>query len=75
MLLVKLDTGFNIEVEFPISPFHKRLFAWLIDMFICWIYLELMTAIIDVPMFGVSWQQIVIAAYRPWCISPCARSP
>lgn len=71
MLLVKLDTGFNIEVEFPISPFHKRLFAWLIDMFICWIYLKLMTAIVDAPMFGISWQQIVILIpaliYFPLC--------
>jgi uncharacterized RDD family membrane protein YckC len=32
MLLVKLNTGFNIEVDFPISPFHKRLFAWVIDL-------------------------------------------
>ena len=31
MLFVKLDTGFNIEVEFPITPFHKRMFAWIID--------------------------------------------
>ena len=33
MLAVKLDTGFNIEVEFPISPFHRRLFAWIILLF------------------------------------------
>ena len=32
MLLVKLDTGFNIEVDFAISPFHRRLFAWIIDL-------------------------------------------
>jgi len=32
MPIVKLDTGFNIEVEFAITPFHKRLFAWLIDL-------------------------------------------
>jgi uncharacterized RDD family membrane protein YckC len=31
-MFVKLDTGFNIEVDFPISPFHKRLFAWIIDL-------------------------------------------
>lgn len=31
MLSVKLDTGFNIEVDFPISPFHRRMFAWMID--------------------------------------------
>lgn len=38
MLLVKLDTGFNIEVEFAISPFHKRFFAWLIDTIIQFVY-------------------------------------
>jgi uncharacterized RDD family membrane protein YckC len=32
MQLVKLDTGFNIEIDFAITPFHKRLFAWCIDV-------------------------------------------
>ncbi|HEY0677381.1 MAG TPA: RDD family protein [Chitinophagaceae bacterium] len=41
MLAVKLDTGFNIEVEFPITPFHKRLFAWVIDLMILLSYLWL----------------------------------
>ncbi|HYC28099.1 MAG TPA: RDD family protein [Chitinophagaceae bacterium] len=39
MLAVKLDTGFNIEVEFPITPFHRRLLAWLIDFLIQIAYL------------------------------------
>jgi uncharacterized RDD family membrane protein YckC len=34
MLQVKLDTGFNIEVDFAISPFHKRFAAWAIDVMI-----------------------------------------
>ena len=38
MLSVKLDTGFNIEVDFPISPFYKRLFAFIIDLFTLWLY-------------------------------------
>lgn len=38
MLIVKLDTGFNIEVEFPISPFHRRFFALLTDMIIQIVY-------------------------------------
>ena len=49
MLAVKLDTGFNIEVEFPITPFHRRLFAWVIDMIVTWAYIyifgRLLTAI------------------------------
>lgn len=51
MLLVKLDTGFNIEVEFAISPFHKRFFAWLIDLIIQVVYLifgsKLLGALLD----------------------------
>lgn len=31
-MIVKLDTGFNIEVEFPISPFGRRMLAWIIDI-------------------------------------------
>lgn len=38
MLQVKLDTGFNIEVDFVITPFHKRLFAWGIDIVILYSY-------------------------------------
>ena len=59
MLLVKLDTGFNIEVEFPISPFHKRLFAWIIDILTCWLYARLVTAIFDIPSFSWTWQGVL----------------
>ena len=31
MSLVRLDTGFNIEVDFAIPAFYKRMLAWLID--------------------------------------------
>lgn len=60
MLQVKLDTGFNIEVEFPISPFHKRLFAWLIDLFICWLYLQLMSTLTDLKSYDVSWLEVIV---------------
>jgi uncharacterized RDD family membrane protein YckC len=38
LLSVKLDTGFNIEVYFPISPFHRRMFAWCIDILLMVLY-------------------------------------
>ena len=40
MLQVKLDTGFNIEVDFMVAPFIKRLLALVIDCVIifAWIY-------------------------------------
>lgn len=40
-MIVKLDTGFNIEVEFPISPFGRRMLAWFIDLAIMFAYLWL----------------------------------
>jgi uncharacterized RDD family membrane protein YckC len=41
MLQVKLDTGFYIEVDFAITPFHKRFFAWAMDILImiAWFYI------------------------------------
>ena len=38
MLTVKLDTGFNIEVSFPVSPFARRLLAWILDLTLMGIY-------------------------------------
>lgn len=39
MALLKLDTGFNLEVEIPVASFPKRLLAWIIDGAACIIYL------------------------------------
>ena len=39
MAIIKIDTVFNIDLEFEIAPFHKRLFAYIIDFFILVIYL------------------------------------
>ena len=47
MLLVKLDTGFNIEVEFALSPFHRRFFAWVIDFVIQCVYLWLGSKVLN----------------------------
>ncbi len=58
MPLVKLDTGFNIEVEFAISPFHRRFFAYIIDAVIMIAYGILMSRLL-VPVIrdkeGLEW--------------------
>lgn len=46
MRLVKLDTGFNIEVEFPVAPFRKRLLAFVIDLIVLSIYTRIMYALL-----------------------------
>ena len=38
MLEVKLDTGFNIEVDFLLPSFFKRFLAWAIDGAIIFAY-------------------------------------
>jgi uncharacterized RDD family membrane protein YckC len=47
MLSVKLDTGFNIEVDFPISPFHRRMFAYCIDAIVMYLYWVLVLGIFE----------------------------
>lgn len=53
MSIIKLDTGFNIEVDFATSPFHRRLFAWVIDLMVCWLYIKVISAFFGVPSFFI----------------------
>jgi uncharacterized RDD family membrane protein YckC len=39
MSTIQIDTVFNIDLEFEIAPFHKRLLAYLIDFTLLLIYL------------------------------------
>ncbi len=39
MSIIQIPTAFNIDLEFEIAPFHKRLLAYLIDFFILIIFL------------------------------------
>jgi uncharacterized RDD family membrane protein YckC len=42
MSIVTVNTPFNIDLEFSIAQFHKRLLAWLIDIIIIYTYIYLM---------------------------------
>jgi len=41
MGVIKVPTTFNIDLEFEIPEFHRRLFAWMIDLFLLYIYSRL----------------------------------
>ena len=47
MLSVKLDTGFNIEVDFSISPFHRRMFAYIIDVLVMILYYRITMMLLE----------------------------
>jgi len=39
MSTIRIATNFNIDLEFPAAPFHRRLIAWILDMIILVFYL------------------------------------
>lgn len=42
MALFTVSTPFNIDLEFSLAAFHKRMFAWLIDMLLIFLYSYIM---------------------------------
>lgn len=42
MALFTVNTPFNIDLEFSLAAFHKRMFAWLIDLLLIFIYCYVM---------------------------------
>src|SRR5581483_8365870 len=70
MLHVKLDTGFNIEVEFTIPPFFKRFLAWVIDILIMFAYYLIMNRLLN-ELVGFSWLDkmwmLVVIGLPPFC--------
>lgn len=46
MPVIRIMTNFNIELEFPAAPFHRRLFAWVIDIVILYLYAVLAVEIL-----------------------------
>lgn len=39
MSVIRIATSFNIDLEFTLAPFHKRLIAWAMDMVVQVVYL------------------------------------
>ncbi|HEV8285738.1 MAG TPA: RDD family protein [Chitinophagaceae bacterium] len=47
MGVIKVPTTFNIDLEFEIPEFHRRLFAWAIDIVFIYIYCRVAIAILS----------------------------
>ena len=47
MSVIRIMTNFNIELEFPAAPFHRRLFAWIIDLVVLFIYARIAIEILN----------------------------
>jgi uncharacterized RDD family membrane protein YckC len=53
MAIITVGTPFNIDLEFKIAAFKKRLLAWTIDIFVICVYYYLMLRFIY-PLLGMS---------------------
>ncbi|MEO8769176.1 MAG: RDD family protein [Ferruginibacter sp.] len=47
MSIITITTAFNIDLEFEIAPFHKRLFAYVIDFAILIVYFLSMQSLLE----------------------------
>ncbi len=78
MLTVRLDTGFNIEVDFPISPFHRRMFAYCLDLMVMILYGLLCNKIVEfLPQKNLTekqWLWIIIGLTRAILLSGVGNS-
>lgn len=45
MSTIRIATNFNIDLEFPAAPFHRRLLAWMLDMILLVFYVIIMVNI------------------------------
>jgi len=79
---IKVSTSFNIDLDFEIPEFHRRLFAWLIDILLQYIYLRVALEVFKNSLsyydmysedgsynaWGVMWMLFVpILIYHPLC--------
>ena len=67
MGIVKVPTTFNIDLEFEIPEFHRRLFAWMIDVVIQYIYFRIALKIVN-SSFSSSDLLTEDAQYNLWGI-------
>ena len=47
MSAIRIMTNFNIELEFPAAAFHRRLFAWVIDIVILFLYARIVLELLQ----------------------------
>lgn len=66
MGVIKVPTSFNIDLEFEVPEFHRRLMAWVIDLFIQIFYLILASKIYN--SFYRKSRFDVDDAYNTWAL-------
>src|SRR5687768_12486851 len=47
MSTIRIATNFNIDLEFPSAPFHRRFLAWVCDLLILIFYIYFLTRVFE----------------------------
>ena len=61
MAIITITTPFNIDLEFKVAAFFKRVLAWIVDIFVICMYFILMLKIVF-PLFNVDSKVISVIA-------------
>src|SRR5262245_52609708 len=65
MGIVRIPTNFNIDLDFEIPEFYRRLLAWVIDIFIQFFYLRIAVEIVKNYAFSEEFFFIRIIIWVP----------
>lgn len=57
MSTIRIATSFNIDVEFPAAPFHRRLFSWIIDVVLLFFYILILFKAISLAAPNLSGER------------------
>jgi uncharacterized RDD family membrane protein YckC len=66
MSVIRVTTSFNLDIDFEAPPFHKRLFAWMIDLFIIIFYIIIATKMLNAIQRNMDYSDD--SMYNMWAI-------
>ena len=66
MSVVRIATSFNIDLEFTLAPFHKRLIAWALDLVLQVVYLII--AFRFLKWLTLRMDNTIDNAYNAWAV-------
>jgi uncharacterized RDD family membrane protein YckC len=66
MSIVRINTNFNIDIDFEAPPFHQRLFAWVIDLFLLIFYIVIASKFINWLELRVGYSKDSL--YNLWAV-------
>jgi uncharacterized RDD family membrane protein YckC len=68
MSIIRVPTSFNIDLEFEMAEFHRRFFAWFVDLFIQFVYLRIILTIFFASTRENNFNDDWMTEYAAWML-------